>query len=206
MHNTYMMLRKVEILRTLGISEIETSLALNEVIPHLLNTTNKEKSNQIIGYLKYESFYIKMSECVKSTKAFFENCTVIKRKGKKLFMREKMHQEEYRGFRQNSSYNADVRAKNYTTIPFNSYGFIYFLMKDKQVVYIGQTEQPASRIHGHSKKEFNCVCLFPCILENRNRLEVDLIRHFRPKYNKSHNPNYVRPKRKKKTSLKNKVV
>jgi predicted GIY-YIG superfamily endonuclease len=65
---------------------------------------------------------------------------------------------------------------------------IYFLVKDKEIVYIGKSCNLLSRINNHCKnKEFDKIFYRP--LENYKgieltKLEKALIRAVRPKYNK----------------------
>lgn len=63
--------------------------------------------------------------------------------------------------------------------------YIYFLLKDNQVVYIGQTNNIFNRIKGHQKnKEFNNVAYITTTKDKANYLENYYIIKYEPFYNK----------------------
>ena len=69
------------------------------------------------------------------------------------------------------------------------YGFnsgIYFLCFGDEVVYVGQSTSPASRIASHvleGKKVFDRVYLLPIPEQDLNNVETAFIKTFNPKYN-----------------------
>lgn len=67
----------------------------------------------------------------------------------------------------------------------------YLLIRDNQVVYVGRSFQPYSRIKAHlsTDKEFSEIALcFYNDFKDFNISESLLIKHIQPIYNKSHNP------------------
>ncbi len=61
---------------------------------------------------------------------------------------------------------------------------IYFLIDDGEVVYVGQSSRISRRIPEHLKdKKFNRIFLL-VVSENIDKLEMDYIYKFNPKYNK----------------------
>lgn len=71
-------------------------------------------------------------------------------------------------------------------LPVLSGSYIYFLFKDLELVYVGQSKFLHGRITDHlkgrEKKDFNRVSYLP-ISENINCIEEAFIWHFKPKYN-----------------------
>jgi predicted GIY-YIG superfamily endonuclease len=60
---------------------------------------------------------------------------------------------------------------------------IYFLIKSKKIVYIGQTKRFPKRIYEHPDKEFDSYKFIYCKKEMLIHYEQRWIRFFRPKYN-----------------------
>ena len=63
---------------------------------------------------------------------------------------------------------------------------IYFLIKDKEIVYIGQSITPTARILNHckeEKKDFDSFYVHHCSVEDLNVLETIFIIHYKPRYN-----------------------
>lgn len=60
---------------------------------------------------------------------------------------------------------------------------IYFLLKRKKVVYIGQTISFPKRLSGHCAKDFDSVRFIECSEENLTKYEDRWIRLFKPKLN-----------------------
>ncbi|WP_137138681.1 GIY-YIG nuclease family protein [Azospirillum brasilense] len=61
---------------------------------------------------------------------------------------------------------------------------VYFLCKNGEVVYVGQSVSPASRIASHDKnKDFDQVYFLPCPEFELNRVEAAFIRYLRPRLN-----------------------
>ena len=69
---------------------------------------------------------------------------------------------------------------------------IYVLFDGDEIVYIGQSKSPYSRLSSHQKdKHFNAVRLLPCLKHRMNYWEKKLIKKYSPKLNKTHNENKV---------------
>jgi len=66
---------------------------------------------------------------------------------------------------------------------------IYFLLKDKEVVYVGQTTQNVMRPFAHKDKIFDSVAIIYQAedRENLNEVEEFFIKKYCPKYNKTFN-------------------
>lgn len=66
--------------------------------------------------------------------------------------------------------------------------YIYFLMNQGTVVYIGASTQMDIRIrpHFHSDKIFDAIALLPT--KNYQELEPEFITQYQPLYNVQHNP------------------
>jgi len=61
---------------------------------------------------------------------------------------------------------------------------IYFLVNDDEIVYVGQSSRISRRIPEHLvDKKFNRIFLL-VVLDNIDKLEMDYINKFKPKYNK----------------------
>lgn len=69
--------------------------------------------------------------------------------------------------------------------------FIYFLLQDDEVVYVGQTTAGLSRPFSHTDKEFDTVKVMPCRYELLDETEDFYIGKYKPKYNKSRNRNVI---------------
>lgn len=62
---------------------------------------------------------------------------------------------------------------------------IYFLLKDKKIVYVGQTTRGYCRIFQHiNNKDFDSFSYFDCDKKELSKIESSLILKYRPKYNK----------------------
>jgi hypothetical protein len=72
---------------------------------------------------------------------------------------------------------------------------IYFLLKGKVLVYIGQTTNLFQRIAAHqtTEKDFDAFVFMPVEKELLSTYEAEYIAQYKPKYNNIHNP--VRPPR-----------
>lgn len=66
--------------------------------------------------------------------------------------------------------------------------FIYFLLKDGDVVYVGQTKAGISRLSAHGDKDYDEIYVMYCDDSELDCLEDKYITKYRPKYNKQ--PNY----------------
>lgn len=65
--------------------------------------------------------------------------------------------------------------------------FIYFLLKDEKVVYVGQTKTGISRPYKHQLKDFDCVKIIPCRPAQLDELEDKYIKKYEPPLNKAPN-------------------
>jgi predicted GIY-YIG superfamily endonuclease len=70
-------------------------------------------------------------------------------------------------------------------VPDTPKTFIYFLLQDDEVVYVGQTRQGLTRPFQHNDKEFNVVKIMPCDREKLDITENYYINKYKPKYNKT---------------------
>lgn len=65
---------------------------------------------------------------------------------------------------------------------------IYFLCRNKKIVYIGQAINIAGRICSHlteKRKEFDSCFFICCPVNKLNEIEGSLITHYKPEYNKT---------------------
>lgn len=79
---------------------------------------------------------------------------------------------------------------SFSLIEFFGISGVYYLFRNEQLVYIGESACVFSRITEHIKegvKEFTHFKYEAC--ENRKELERSLIRKYRPIYNSTYNPN-----------------
>lgn len=66
--------------------------------------------------------------------------------------------------------------------------FIYFLIDNEEVVYVGQTTNGLARIEVHRRdKQFDKVYTILCEPENLDHIENSYIMKYQPKYNKTPN-------------------
>lgn len=73
--------------------------------------------------------------------------------------------------------------------------FVYLLLKNKKVVYVGQTTNGLNRIKQHKKnkeKDFDDFKIIKCTKRELNELENFYIIKYKPKYNKKINPEDVK--------------
>ena len=70
------------------------------------------------------------------------------------------------------------------TVPHIKGTFIYFLLKDNEVVYVGQTKSGLDRPFQHKDKDFDMVKILPCDESELNEMEDFYILKYEPKYNK----------------------
>lgn len=63
---------------------------------------------------------------------------------------------------------------------------IYFLIKDSEIVYVGQSIHIHGRVKTHQKdKEFDRVFFVGCTRDELNQLEAKYIRQFEPRLNRT---------------------
>jgi hypothetical protein len=186
----------IEILQSLGMTELEISNIFRSKIESIAKQSKNK--NEIQAYLDYETFYTRFSKGDFDKYEIFSFGNKASRKDGKLLLAGYSGEMPFEHwFRQpKGTYNSKVN--NCESITTKVYGCIYFLVKKGSIVYIGETQLPRMRIHGHTKKDYKSVVMIPCLFNNRKELEVQLIKHFRPKYNKAHNPDWKPPKRVKK--------
>jgi len=80
--------------------------------------------------------------------------------------------------------NSEILSSQIKISDINLIG-IYFLLKDSQIVYIGQTTNGLTRVLAHKDKDYDSYSFFPTSKENLNYLESINILHYKPIYNKS---------------------
>ncbi len=66
--------------------------------------------------------------------------------------------------------------------------FVYFLLKDEEVIYVGQTKAGISRLSAHGDKDYDEIYVMYCDDSELDYLEDKYITKYKPKYNKQ--PNY----------------
>lgn len=60
---------------------------------------------------------------------------------------------------------------------------IYFLIKNSEIIYIGQSVNIFSRLQGHKSKDYDSVAFIPCPKSQLDILETLYILHYEPKLN-----------------------
>ena len=88
------------------------------------------------------------------------------------------------GYRNNEFYFITTTPKDWYLA--GEYAAVYFLVKENEVVYIGKTTC-ANRIEGHKNKDYDYVYFIPTTKSVYSKLELNLIRKYSTKYNKTHN-------------------
>lgn len=76
---------------------------------------------------------------------------------------------------------------NIVTIPKCEDCFIYFLLKNCEVVYVGKTQHGLTRPLSHRDKDFDEIKILYCNLDELDVLEDTYIQKYRPTYNKQNN-------------------
>jgi hypothetical protein len=69
--------------------------------------------------------------------------------------------------------------------------FVYFLLQDDEVVYVGQTTAGLTRPFSHHDKEYNFIKVMPCRYEELDETEDYYISKYKPIYNRSRNHNVI---------------
>lgn len=77
----------------------------------------------------------------------------------------------------------DILLKNTPLDKVNTTG-VYFLIKDKKIVYVGKTENGISRIFAHKDKDFDSYSFFNIPKSDLDWVESINIIHYKPTYNK----------------------
>ena len=81
--------------------------------------------------------------------------------------------------------------KNTINIPMKYETFIYFLIQNNVVVYVGQTKNNLGRPLSHRKeKKFNRIEIMPCDINDLDYIENYFIIKYQPKYNTRINDGY----------------
>lgn len=87
------------------------------------------------------------------------------------------------------SLSKEIILKNSKAYKFDN-NIIYFLMKENEIVYVGQSKNGMKRIHAHLYDvEFDSYHYINCTLDQLNDLEAHYIIKFNPLCNNSLPPN-----------------
>lgn len=83
--------------------------------------------------------------------------------------------------------------ENFISVPLYQKSFIYFLIKDNEVVYVGKTTQGISRPFSHKDKDYDSINIIYCEEKDLDELEDMYISKYKPPYNKllNFNMNYT---------------
>ena len=65
--------------------------------------------------------------------------------------------------------------------------FVYFLLQNKEVIYVGQTKKGMARVYAHEDKQFTNVYIIETSPDTLDYLEDIYIKKYKPKYNKKLN-------------------
>lgn len=82
---------------------------------------------------------------------------------------------------------SDVEGLHHEKMPADMIGFVYFLVRDDVVVYVGETDQwhPTCRIKSHFRdKDFDSVYYLKVVSADRKKIESEYIAKFNPEYNR----------------------
>jgi len=85
--------------------------------------------------------------------------------------------------------NKEDIIKNALNLNTNLQSGIYFLIQNNEIVYIGSSKNPMSRISAHKDKIFNKYFIKPCDINELENIEAEYIFKYNPKYNKGMPPN-----------------
>lgn len=77
--------------------------------------------------------------------------------------------------------------KNAIEIKLPQKCFVYFLIKNEVVVYVGQTKNGLIRPLSHKNKEYDTLKIINCKNNELNTIEDFFIKKYNPKYNKKIN-------------------
>lgn len=80
-----------------------------------------------------------------------------------------------------------VETDGIITIPKYQNTFIYFLLKQNEVVYVGQTKKGLIRPLTHKDKEYDTIKILYCDIKDLDILEDRYIKKYSPYYNKAVN-------------------
>lgn len=79
------------------------------------------------------------------------------------------------------------KGKQFITVPKYQNCFVYFLLKDNEVIYVGQTKHGLARPLSHRDKDFDEIKILYCDATNLDILEDTYIQKYQPTYNKQNN-------------------
>ena len=77
--------------------------------------------------------------------------------------------------------------KSIITVPKYENCFVYFLLKNNEVVYIGQTKNGITRPLSHKNKDFDTIKIKYCDEKELDITEDEYIKKYKPIYNKQLN-------------------
>ena len=77
--------------------------------------------------------------------------------------------------------------KNVLTVPKYEDCFVYFLLKNSEVVYVGQTQHGLKRPLSHCDKDYDEIKILYCSVEELDFIEDTYIQKYKPIYNKQNN-------------------
>lgn len=80
-----------------------------------------------------------------------------------------------------------IKHKHSVDVVFDQNYYVYFLIKNEEIVYVGATVNFVRRLHQHKvDKDFDSFNYIRCCSdEEMNKLELEYIVKLKPKYNKS---------------------
>jgi len=99
-----------------------------------------------------------------------------------------MKLNKFKGIEENEWYKSEkfIISSSIEFEKLHDYGYIYFLLQENEVVYVGQTVNLHTRIKNHKKtKEFNKINWIQIPIKWLEYAETYYIIKFNPKYNKS---------------------
>lgn len=78
-------------------------------------------------------------------------------------------------------------SKNIITVPKYTNCFVYFLVKNSEVIYVGQTRNGLIRPFSHRDKDFDEIKILYCNSDELDIMEDTYIQKYKPPYNKQNN-------------------
>lgn len=84
----------------------------------------------------------------------------------------------------------ELNEEQFISIPKYCNCFVYFLLQDNEVVYVGQTTQGITRPYAHKDKKFDSIKIFYCNKDDLDFYEDMYIVKYKPIYNKQVNYKY----------------
>jgi hypothetical protein len=80
--------------------------------------------------------------------------------------------------------------EKFIMVPNYKNSFIYFLLKNNEVVYVGQTKKGISRPFAHTNKDYDSIRIMYCKNDELDYFEDKYITKYKPIYNKQVNYKY----------------